>query len=290
MLHGVRDFSTGFSNNADEMQMATRLFERNVVKPFRNVIEKALRPLFREMGQTEELFFTSPELETLTEQPQEEPEAVEENLSRSFSEDEGVEMLLELSTKINTVPDTWELVESHRADGDGEYKLSKRKRLEGFFLSLFSNEGKVSSDPTADSKQDSGVYKVRYAYQTPNQIEPLGENETVGESRDFCKAMVSITDRGGVFRHEDIVQMSFKGVNRSHGHKGRNYNLFLYKGGVNCSHFWERRIYKDTVSKENKISVNRARKEGFRPTPNDKKVATPPRLMPNEGHHPDYNQ
>ena len=43
--------------------------------------------------------------------------------------------------------------------------------------------------------------------------------------------------------------MSARGVNKSFGHKGRNYSLFKYKGGVNCYHRWERRIYKKKMKK-----------------------------------------
>ena len=48
-----------------------------------------------------------------------------------------------------------------------------------------------------------------------------------------------------VFRKEDINMMSFKGeLNKELGHKGQSYSLFKYKGGVNCQHYWEMKIYK----------------------------------------------
>jgi hypothetical protein len=285
MLHGVRDYGTGFSNNADELAMATRLFERNVILPFRRQIEKALSPVFEEMGQQSPLYFVSPELESLTGATTEEKveeEILEQRptqLANDFTEDEGIDMLLGLSPNIQLPDDNWELVESHRVEDDGNYKLSNQRRLEGFFLSLFDNRGAVNSKPTKASKQDSGVYKVRYAYM------PVRKSS---KSRDFCKALESITERGGVFRIEDITNMSRSGVNKSHGHKGKGYNLFLYKGGVNCHHFWERRIYKEKVSKDNQTSVNKARGEGFKPETNDSKVAKLPVDMPRNGHHPDW--
>ena len=48
-------------------------------------------------------------------------------------------------------------------------------------------------------------------------------------------------------------------VNKTLQHnKSTPYNIFLYKGGVNCKHFFERRTY---LKKNNKrITVNEARR------------------------------
>ena len=41
--------------------------------------------------------------------------------------------------------------------------------------------------------------------------------------------------------------------------EGNKYNPFLFKGGVNCKHWWQRVIY---LKKDNNfISVNKARKK-----------------------------
>ena len=45
-------------------------------------------------------------------------------------------------------------------------------------------------------------------------------------------------------RKEDIGFMSAKGVNRDFGHKGRNYSIWLYKGGVQCGDVWERVVFR----------------------------------------------
>ena len=37
-----------------------------------------------------------------------------------------------------------------------------------------------------------------------------------------------------------------------------NYDIFLYKGGVNCKHFWERKIFLKKGNEQ--ISVNKAHK------------------------------
>lgn len=281
LLHGVRDFGTGFSSNAEEMALASRLFERNVIKPFRTVIEKALFPVLKEMGQTEKLYFTTPELETLTEQPQEEEE--QEELAAHLSDEQGVDMLLTAAETVSTIPSNWTLVDAQKVTDRGEFKLSAKRRLEGFFLNLFDNRTDIKSKPTLDSVQDSGVYKVRYAYM------PI-KTDSKGESRDFCQAMVAITKKGGIFRFEDIELMGEKGVNQNLGHKGQPYSIWLHAGGVYCHHFWERRIYKESVSKDNRIGVNEARREGFKPPVNDPKVAQ--REIDDKkskgGHHPNY--
>jgi len=62
--------------------------------------------------------------------------------------------------------------------------------------------------------------------------------------------MELLTGRRVVFRKEDINMMSFRGVNKELGHKGRNYSLLKYKGGKNCHHYWELRVYKKKDGKQ----------------------------------------
>ena len=49
--------------------------------------------------------------------------------------------------------------------------------------------------------------------------------------------MMSRSGRGIVYRLEDIDKASRAGV-KIFGHKGKAYDLFKYKGGVNCGHYW----------------------------------------------------
>ncbi len=53
-----------------------------------------------------------------------------------------------------------------------------------------------------------------------------------------------------MFRKEDINQMSFRGVNRELGHNKQNYSLLKFKGGKNCHHYWEMRVYKKIGGKQ----------------------------------------
>jgi hypothetical protein len=102
-----------------------------------------------------------------------------------------------------------------------------------------------SSFPNVTSEQDTELFKIRYTYEGK-----------LGAERDFCQKMVSA---GRTYRKEDITIAETKVVNAGFGPDGAdNYSIWLYKGGVNCNHFWMRKIY---LRKNNKqIGVNEARK------------------------------
>jgi hypothetical protein len=170
------------------------------------------------------------------------------------------------------VSDEWELIDARKVDYDTEAVQD----------AMWTFVTVPSGKPQASSEQDNELIKVRYAYMpkvtgTPNH-----------ESRDFCARMVSAGDR--VWRKEDIEAASQRAVNPGWGPNGADtYDLFLYKGGGSCQHFWERRTY---LRKNNKkVSVNRARQiireAGLEPIPtNDRKVAQRPRDMVNRGFLP----
>jgi len=103
-----------------------------------------------------------------------------------------------------------------------------------------------TSFPNVTSEQDNDLFKVRYQYA------PLNAS---ANSREFCRKMVGASK---VYRKEDILFASENpNINPGLGAGGADtYNLFLYKGGVNCQHFWLRKIY---LKRNNKsISVSEA--------------------------------
>ena len=56
--------------------------------------------------------------------------------------------------------------------------------------------------------------------------------------------MVGASKANTVYKYEDIIDMGNAGVNGQFAEKGKNsYNLFLYKGGIYCHHFWSRLVY-----------------------------------------------
>jgi hypothetical protein len=60
--------------------------------------------------------------------------------------------------------------------------------------------------------------------------------------REFCSKMVGAKK---IYRIEDIEAMNDVPVNAGFGPEGAStYNIFKYKGGVNCHHYWEKLTYK----------------------------------------------
>ena len=144
-----------------------------------------------------------------------------------------------------------------------------------------------SAKPNAKSEQDGEVddmkFKVRYQYA------PLKETMKGGKSvsRDFCKKMIAAKK---IYRKEDIMAMSEKAVNAGWGLNGAaTYDIWLYKGGGGYHHFWMRKTYMakgvkpDAKNPRAEVSVNKAKKEGFKPEVNNPKVAKRPKDMPNQG-------
>ena len=96
-----------------------------------------------------------------------------------------------------------------------------------------------------------------------------------------------------VYRKRDILNANSLKVNEGFGHYGtERYNLFLFKGGPQCRHFWLRRIYKSSLRNAKKpikdaevITHVKAISEGFTVKKNDKLVAIPPQRMKNNGYY-----
>jgi hypothetical protein len=288
MLMGIKD-NTGLGNNADELKTASLLFHNTVVRPIQEMILDAIDDILAVNGASLNVFFkTLQPLELqadITEEEKEELSKVElGDDSRPFLDDElAHEMLDALADLGEEEPEGYELIDAEEV-GDEE--------PEDFDVESYLN-GLVSLSATQDSNQDTELYKVRYRYSKGTSKTPIGQ------SRTFCKTMMS---KKMLYRKEDIGQMSARGVNKSFGHKGRNYSLFKYKGGVNCYHRWERRIYKKKLKKDGTewggnalqgtkfVNVNQAVREGFKMPKNPKEVAQAPIDMPRQGHHPNYGK
>ena len=294
MLMGIKDQS-GLGNNADELKTASLLFHNTVIRPFQEMILDAIDDILAYNQISLNIFFkTLQPLELqadITEEQKEELSKVEDSIeiqeqlsedSRPFLDDKlAHEMLDALADLGEEEPEGYELVDAEIV-GDDE--------PEDFDVENYLN-GLTELSAKQDSTQDGDIYKVRYKY-------VKGTKKTAkGSSRTFCKTMLS---QGKLYRKEDIGMMSARGVNKSFGHKGRNYSLFKYKGGVNCYHRWERRIYKKKLKKNGEpyggdalrgtryVNVNQAVREGFKLPKNPKEVAVAPIDMPRQGHHPNY--
>lgn len=195
--------------------------------------------------------------------------------------------------------ENWVLIDERKVNYDDEEaldyqidELNKKKKSTLSKIWEFVSTG--TARPNAKSKQDEAVkdvaFKVRYQYAPLKEtFNDEGENVT----RGFCEKMIAAKK---IYRKEDIELMSTRAVNPGWGPKGADtYSIWLYKGGGNCHHYWMRKTYMFTLDSKRidvksplapTISVNEAKRKGFKPEVNDKLVAKRPIDMPNEGFLP----
>jgi hypothetical protein len=292
LLFGIAS-QNGFSSNADELRDSFVLFENMVIKPYREMLTDAFDEILAYNEVSLNLYFKTlkplefTDLEGVEDEEQKEEETGLE-LKKDFSDAEGNHILDNLEGE--EMSDVWELIDEREYDDENtdldawiEQTESKNKST----LQKFADV--IKSFPNKQSYLDKSIYKVRYKYD---------EKYSSGNSRDFCKQMMNRTRSGVVYRKEDIDMASFQGVNNSFGHKGQNYSLFRFKGGVNCGHIWTEQLYrlkkkKDGTYYEDKaLSSSQEVKsipQSYKPNPagnRDSKIA--PKDMPNNGHHPNY--
>ena len=226
ILFGIKD-NTGFGNNADEMQVAFDELMLNVIQPKQEVILDALMFILNQNGFNIDLDFIPLRLKTTTEQPTQ----LSKQDSHEHTDDILADELLGLGEELDD--NEWELLDSR------EYRSDDPISETSFKLAYAP-----SNFPMKDSEQDTSIFKIRYSY-----------SGNLNPEREFCRKMVQSKL---VYRKEDIVAASKKAVNKGLGARGADtYDLFLFKGGVNCKHFWMRNIY---IKKNNdKITAKKAR-------------------------------
>ena len=257
-MFGVK--TAGQLGNTQELEIASELFDKQVVKPYQRIVKDALESIFGAAG--------TPTVVSVEEVPAMTPQTPSEEVQMSDDVQLNLacDFLIEMGEEVD---DEWELIDARRVDVETEATQD----------ALWNFARVPSGKPQASSDQDNELVKVRYAYM------PKVTGKNGNESRDFCKRMVNAGDR--VWRKEDIDAASSRAVNPGWGPNGSDtYDLFLYHGGGSCQHFWERRTYLRRNNK--KISVNRARKilreAGLEPLPtNDPRVAKPTREQVNRG-------
>ena len=280
ILLGIKD-NTGFGNNAEELRTASVLMDNIVIRPFQTLLLNAFNELLSFNGIGLNLYFVTLQpiefteldnIETKIKREEETGEKLSSQEKNDFSDDEGDDLLSQLDILGEKIDENdWELIHSEKVeDPDSDFDVTS-----------LSMPNKEDAKPENRSSQDNSIYKVRYAY---------GPVRNSGNSRRFCVKMESLTQQNIVFRKEDITMMSFRGVNSELGHKGQNYSLFKYKGGVNCHHHWELRVYKKKVTEDALVSEAEAVKDGFEAPDNPSEVGIAPKDMANRGHHPNYKK
>ena len=295
MLLGIKD-NSGFGNNAEELKNASILMQNIVINPFQDLLIDAFDKILAFNGIALNLYFkTLQPLQFIDldnvkdEETREEETGVKMSKMASDLEDFGEDEDLE----------DWELIDERKVDYDAEDSLNEElEKLNNPKLSALSKIYNFvttgTARPNAKSKQDGEAngfkFKVRYQYA------PLTFKET---SRDFCKKMVGAKK---IYRKEDIDMMSKTYLGDGYKNKdgkvvgwgkggALTFDRFFYKGGGDCHHFWMRKTYRskrkggtaDAKNPNSEVSVNKAKKEGFKPEVNAKEVAKRPTDMPNNG-------
>ena len=242
LLVGIRDTGNSLGNNAEEIQNAHNLFENLVIKPYQNDIIDAVDDILGVNGISLDLYvqtltpieFTDTDNAVTKEQVEEETGQQLSSQKPDLSVEHESLIIEKLSQYGEDISDEWELIEETAVtDPQHEYSLSK--------IDMFAN----TADGDTKSKEDKGLYKLRYVYAgNPNP------------QRKFCVEMMSRnagTKHGLLYRLEDIDALSALDPNPGLGKGGSdNYSIFLYSGGVNCRHFFKRMIFfrkRDTQGK-----------------------------------------
>jgi len=169
----------------------------------------------------------------------------------------------------------------------------ENESVEDWASSMIKLSDVIDSKEDGFSTLDKSMYKVRYKY-------AKGSTRTGGESRGFCKEMMSRTSSGIVYRLEDIDKasrsMDFAAAELPM-HNGEKYDLFKFKGGVYCRHKWQQVLYKIKKGKEvgsddlDDYKKTKSIPKSYEPKPRGRKESVKaPVNMPNNGHHPNYKK
>tara|TARA_R110000796_G_scaffold28753_1_gene78371 strand:- start:4539 stop:6254 length:1716 start_codon:yes stop_codon:yes gene_type:complete len=260
--------SSGFSNTADEMDMAEQQLMKRVIKPKQDAILGAIEEILVAYGINLDLYF-----KPLTEEVKTAPAQLSKHkCDVDISATENMaSSLIEFGEDSSS--EDWVLLSTADVDYDTDDDLHDLIKLQ------FANTG--TARPNAKSSQDSQDVKIRYRYVG----NPLPE-------RSFCKLMMTANK---LYRKEDIIQMGSKTVNDGFGERGtpnKPYSIWFWKGGGlrsakypngTCKHKWQREIYLnikggvDVNSPLAKtISTSEARRKGYKVPVNDSDVSVTP--------------
>ena len=285
LLLGIRTENNGLGSNADEIETASLLFDNITIKPYQELLIDCIGDILAVNGISLKLYFRTLQplafIDTekaITDEAREEETGVK--MSKEELKDFDDEQIFNELSEFGEDEDleNWELIDEQPVDYEKEDELDKEIELKNTQL---ASTGKAI--PNAKSDQDEVTNELK-AFRVRYQYAPLS---TQANSREFCKKMVLAAK---LYRKEDIIAMGNKPVNAGWGPRGAStYDIWFYKGGGSCHHYWMRKTYMargsfpDIKNPNAEITVNKAKKEGFKPEVNDKKVAKRPVDMPNNG-------
>ena len=287
LLFGVAS-TNGFSSNADELKNSSVLFDNMVIRPFQEELLDAFDSILAFNGIALKLFFK-------TLQPLEFTDLENTQTEEQVAEETGTELSSHTNKLIDLgeePQDNWLLIDEKEVDyenDDKENELLSSEPKQSLLSKIVNLVSTGDARPNITSKQDKTIdgikFVVRYKY--------VGSVVT-GETREFCKQMISANK---IYRKEDIIRMETQIVNAGWGAKGADtYSIWLYKGGGNCHHRWNKQVYAtidgkalEITEKTKKLAQSKAEKYGYKIV-NSELVAKRPVDMINYGFLPSNPQ
>ena len=272
LIFGIRAES-GFGSNSDEMRIGLQIFNTQVIEPAQRRLAKAFTEVLSyEMEGIEISVIPNTPIELNSQVVTPEPVASAPVTPVTMSKvrdidmsDEDEKYWIEAMTERGEYIDLneWQLVSEEDACHTHDEEVDAISKIQSLELAAYD------SYANGDQKSkwgDAGMYKLRYAYTT----------NISKKSREFCRAMVSMSKNGKVFRYEDIQNMSDNGVNGQFAPSGSSsYDIFTFKGGCFCRHAFKRLIFMRKRDENGRILPNKGLE-------NDKRVGNNP-YVPQKG-------
>jgi hypothetical protein len=241
LLFGIAG-ANGFSSNADELQNSFILFNNMVIKPLQDEILEALDTILSFNSISLNLFFKTlkplefTDLENAQNQEQVAEETGTELSKQEKLDNEVAQSLIDLGEEPS---ENWLLIDEFPVDydlDDSENEMLSKELKKGLFSKLVELVSTGDARPNLRDKQDKVIdgvkFVTRYVY---------AGSEPKDKSRDFCNAMMRAKK---IYRKEDIIKMGAQAVNKGWGPNGADtYSIWLYKGGGNCHHRWNKQVY-----------------------------------------------
>jgi hypothetical protein len=271
LIVGIRDTSTGFSSNADEMAMSRAMLEEMNIKPNQEWIAKAYQEIKR-----------NPNIEYVSSigDVREDADTVIDNAEDVELKKVNPHLAAFIKMGVDKIEGCKHIlsVDIHNQD-QLEVIMGSLKEFEHEPLQMASSG---SAKTLQRSEQDDVGFIVRYRY-VGNQA----------PQRSFCRTMMNANK---LYRIEDIRAMEDKPVNRGFGLNGAaTYDIWLWKGGGmmsdtfpqgTCKHMWRMEIWAadqypsgNVKELEERISINQARRFGVDVPEMNPIAATPPHSM-----------
>jgi hypothetical protein len=155
-------------------------------------------------------------------------------------------------------PEGYILIDAYEVDYDNDdLENEELVKIEAHELAVSTGSAKAMKPSDQDETNYAGVtFMTRYRYKGK-----------ASSNRPFCAKMMS-ADK--LYRKEDIEAMEGKRVNPGWGPNGTDYyNIWFYKGGGNCHHFWQKEVYINAkginplANDAQQIAVRKAEKMGY---------------------------